>query len=209
MDVERRTPANTAIVLIDYITGFANIFRSQTIEANVNGAVALAKTALGFGAPLIVTSGPEGDPRGGLYPELRSVIGEHPVIHRSGSFDAFDFPGFAQAVEDSGVRHLVLAGLMTDGCVHHTALGALRRDYSVSVVVDATADENPEIHQAALTRLTQLGVVPRSWLSLAAEFQRTYENFDTLPVFMDLLQTQAPKYAMSLATLAPAPQVAP
>jgi hypothetical protein len=43
MDIERRTPGNTAIVLIDYVTGFANLFRSQPVQENVSGAVALAK----------------------------------------------------------------------------------------------------------------------------------------------------------------------
>ena len=45
MDIERRTPGNTAIVLIDYVTGFANLFRSQSVQENVSGAMALAKTA--------------------------------------------------------------------------------------------------------------------------------------------------------------------
>jgi molybdopterin biosynthesis enzyme MoaB len=57
VDIERRTPGNTAIVLIDYVTGFANLFRSQSVQENVSGAVALAKTA--------------------------AVIGDHPVIHRA------------------------------------------------------------------------------------------------------------------------------
>ena len=58
MDIERRTPGNTAIVLIDYVTGFANLFRSQSVQENVSGAVALAKTAVGYGVPLVVSTGP-------------------------------------------------------------------------------------------------------------------------------------------------------
>ena len=90
MDIDRRTPVNTAIVLINYVTGFANLFRSQTVAENVSGAVALAKTAGGYGVPLVVSVGPDHDPRGPLYPEVAAVIADHPVIHRGGSFDAFD-----------------------------------------------------------------------------------------------------------------------
>jgi len=134
--------------------------------------VALAKTAVGYGVPLVVSTGPQNDPRGPLYPEVATVIGDHPVIHRGGSFDAFDFPGFEAAVAETGMRHLVIAGLMTEGCILHTTLGALRRDYGVSLVIDATAGENTAIHDAAVTRLLQLGVVPVSWLSFASELQR-------------------------------------
>lgn len=35
----------------------------------------------------MVTLGPERDPRGGLYPDLQRVLGDHPLIHRNGSFD--------------------------------------------------------------------------------------------------------------------------
>jgi nicotinamidase-related amidase len=57
------------------------------------------------------------------------------------------------------MRHLVIAGLMTEGCILHTTVGALRRDYAVSLVVDATAGENTVIHDAVVTRLLQ-PVVP-------------------------------------------------
>jgi nicotinamidase-related amidase len=201
MDIERRTPHNTAIVLIDYVTGFANLFRSQSVQENVSGAVALAKTAVGYGVPLVVSTGPRNDPRGPLYPEVAAVIGDHPVIHRGGSFDAFDFPGFEAAVAETGMRHLIIAGLMTEGCILHTTLGALRRDYGVSLVIDATAGENTAIHDAAVTRLLQLGVVPVSWLSFASELQRTYDNADTVGIYFDV-QMQAPGFAKNLNTLA-------
>ncbi|GAA3021432.1 isochorismatase family protein [Streptomyces fulvorobeus] len=187
MHIDRRSADNTGIVLIDYVTGFANVFTSQTVSENVNGAVGLAKAALGYEVPLVVTLGPAQDPRGPLYPELSALLGEHPVVHRGGSFDAFDHPGFEAAVAAMDRKHLVLAGLMTEGCIVHTALGALRRDYEVSLVIDATAGETPAIHDAAVTRLVQLGVTPTSWLSLASEFQRTYDDEKSVGVYYDLL----------------------
>lgn len=201
MDIERRTPDNTAIVLIDHVVGFANTLGSQGIRENVDGAVALAKIALGYGVPLVVTLGPERDPRGGLYPELAAALGDHPLIHRNGCFDAFDHQPFEEAVAATGARHLVVAGLATDGCVLHTCLGALRRDYEVSLVLDATASLTQVAHDAAVLRLLQLGVVPTTWLSLAAELQRTYENVDTLPVFREVQGAHAPAVSMLMATV--------
>jgi nicotinamidase-related amidase len=201
VDIERRTPANTAVVLIDHVVGFANTLGSQSVHDNVNGAVALAAAAKGFGIPLVVTLGPEGDPRGGLYPALADALGDHPLIHRGGCFDAFDEPEFEAAVAATGARHLVVAGLTTEGCVLQTALGALRRDLEVSLVLDATASLTQVSHDAAVARLAQLGVVPTSWLSFAAEIQRTYANADTLPVFRGLQEAHVPGISMLMATI--------
>ena len=129
------------------------------------------------------------------------MVGEHPVVHRGLSFDAFDDEGFTSAVAALGRKHLVVAGLMTDGCVMHTVLSALRAGYEVSVIVDATASESAAAHNAALARFTQLGVVPRSWLSLASELQRSYANVDTLRAFREI-QSNSPAYAMLNSTLA-------
>jgi nicotinamidase-related amidase len=201
MDIERRTAGNTAIVLIDYVTGFAPLIRSQTVAENAAGGRALVQTANAFGVPLVVSTGPRHDLRGALYPQIAAVLGEHPVVHRGLSFDAFDDEGFTSAVAAAGRRHLVVAGLMTDGCVMQTVLSALRAEYEVSVVVDATASESAAAHSAALARFTQLGVVPRSWLSLASELQRSYANVGTLTAFREI-QSNSPAYAMLNSTLA-------
>jgi nicotinamidase-related amidase len=200
MDIPVRTAENTAIVLVDYVTGFANLFASQTLAENIQGAVGLAKTALGYGVPLVVTSGPEIDPRGGLYPELAAVIGDHPIVHRGGSFSAFDFPGFEEAVAATGRRHLVLAGLMTEGCILYTGLDALRRGYEVSVVVDATAGATTVIHDAALARLAKYGATPTSWLSLASELQVTYDDYATVGTYLELLMGDR-TFGMNMAAL--------
>lgn len=201
MGLERRTAGNTAIVLIDYVTGFAPMIRSQTVAENAAGGRALVQIANTFDVPLVVSIGPRNDPRGALYPEIAGVLGDHPVVHRRLSFDAFEDEGFASAVAATGRKHLVVAGLMTDGCVMHSVLSALRAGYEVSVVVDATASETAAAHSAALARFTQLGVVPRSWLSLGSELQRSYANVETLTAFREI-QSNSPAYAMLNATLA-------
>jgi hypothetical protein len=187
-------------VLIDYVTGFANLIGSQGILENIAGGRALAQAALTFGVPLLVTVGPRADIRGGLYPEIAEVIDDHPIVYRGGSFDAFDFPGFEEAVVATGRRHLVIAGLTTDGCVLHTSRSALRLGYEVSLVVDASASETLVGHNTAVTFLGMLGALPRTWLSFAAELQRTYENEDTLAAFRQI-QANSPGYGKFTSTM--------
>lgn len=204
MDIPWRTPANTAIVLIDYAVGFANLFRSHTVSDNVNGAVALARTAQIYDVPLIVTHGRDTDGPGPIYPQLAEVLGDHPIVRRGGEFDSFDDPSFVAAVEATGRRHLVLGGLMTEGCVLFTTLGALRRGYTASVVVDASAGQTLEAHDTAVARLTQLDVTPVTWLTQATEFQRGWNNHATVPQYIDLLVNYAPPLGMSILAKQPA-----
>jgi nicotinamidase-related amidase len=202
MDLDKRTPDNTVIVLIDYVTGFANTIGSQTIAENASGAVALAKIAKGYGVPLIVTLGPEGDPRGGLYPALAAVLGDdQPLVHRRGAFDSFDEPEFVEALESTGRKHIVIAGLMSEGCVLHTTLGAIRAGYGATLIVDATGGETQTTHDTAVTRMVMAGVVPATWLSFASELQGTYENLATLDIYRDLQASHSPKYSMLLSTV--------
>ncbi|MCU1479007.1 MAG: isochorismatase hydrolase [Subtercola sp.] len=89
---------------------------------------------------------------------------------------------------------------MSEGCILYTSLEALRPGYSVSIVIDATAGATTPIHDAAMLRLTQLGVTPTSWLSLASELQVNYDNLETVGVYMDVM-TLAPSFAMNVRAL--------
>jgi nicotinamidase-related amidase len=199
MHIERRTPQNTAIVIVDPVSDYAGRFRSHSVEENVNVTVALVKTALGFGLPLVVTAMSADGPGGTLYRRVAEALGDHPVVRRLRCFDAFDDAGFEKVVRETGVKHLVIAGLLTEGSVLQTTLGALRRDYTVSLVLDAGAGESEVQHQAAVARLTKLGVIPVTWLSLATELQRSYQYVETVDAFYDLL-SQSPIFAHTSTT---------
>ncbi|GAB1333444.1 hypothetical protein ACE1SV_00340 [Streptomyces sp. E-15] len=59
-------------------------------------------------------------------------------------------------------------------------------------MVDAVAGETREIHDAAVQRLVQAGVVPVTWLAVASEFQGTYQNLATVQGFMGLVAEHSP-----------------
>lgn len=196
VDLTKLSPENTTIVLIDFSVGFANLFRSHTVSQNIRAAAALAKTANVFNSGLVVTSGPDNGPLGPLYPDLQSALDGQSVVHRAGEFNAFDHPGFAAAVEDTGRKHLAIAGLMTEGCVLFTALEAMRRGYAVSVVADASAGETAESHDVAMRRMIQAGIVPTTWASLATEFQVSWGNLRTMEGYKSLLVGYSPQLGM-------------
>ena len=186
--LERLTPQNTTILMVDYSVGFLNSFRSHTVNDHLGATVALAKVALAFKTGFVVNLGRGQKP----YPQLEWALGDHPIIYRGGEYNALENPDVLKAVEDAGRPRLVIGGISTDGCVIETAFGALRRGYTVGLVADATAGETRETHELAVLRMVQAGVVPLSWLSLATELQYDWSMRDTAQAYFEIISFASP-----------------
>ena len=186
--LERFTPENTTILMVDYSLGFMNMFRSHTINDHLQGTVALAKIGLNFGTGFVVNLGAGQKP----YPQLAEAIGDHEILYRGGEYDALSNPDVLAAIEATGRDRLVIGGISTEGCVIETAFGALRRGYTVGLVGDATAGQTLENHQLAVQRMVQAGVVPLSWLSLATELQYDWSQGDTAQAYFQIIAEASP-----------------
>lgn len=195
MAPEALTPANTTVVLIDFGLGFGNVFRSHPVLEHQNNALLLADLALGFQSGLVVTNGPSHKASGPYYPRLLDLLGDHPIIERGGMFNAFLFDRFKQAVREADRPNVVVAGLVTEGCVLQTVLGGMREGYRMHVNIDASAGATREIHEAAIQRMIQAGVVPVSTFSLAAEFVVDQSVAPGAKTFMELTQKYQPEMA--------------
>jgi nicotinamidase-related amidase len=100
----------------------------------------------GFGLPS--SSCLEGTPSVETVDALAPRPGE-PVFRKRG-YDGFAGTSLDAALRARGVTSLVVTGTMTDICVLATVIGALHRQYRVSVVEDGVATLWPEIQQATL-----------------------------------------------------------
>ncbi|MEJ2854204.1 MULTISPECIES: isochorismatase family protein [unclassified Saccharothrix] len=197
MSLEPLTPENTTVVLVDHAVGFANVLRSHDTATHLNNVVGLAKTAKLYGSGLVVTNGLPTKPSGPLYPQLREVLGDHPVVERGGNFNAFLDDDFAAAVRATGRRRLAIAGVSTEGCVLQTVLGGLREGYDVHLVVDASASITAETHETAVRRMVQAGAVPITWFSLAGEFTVDHRS-PSAPHFQQLMREHVPTMSMGV-----------
>ena len=72
-------------------------------------------------------------------------------------FGAADQPDILAAIEAAGRGTIVIAGMETDVCVAHSAIGLVGRGYRVVVVEDATFSPGP-MHDAGIRRMSGLGV---------------------------------------------------
>ena len=106
---ERLTAENSALLLIDHQVGLFTGVRDIPIAELKHNVVALAKAAKVLGVPTIVTAtSPE--MWGPIIPELTAALPEISIINRT-TVNAFDEPRFAKAVETTGRKKLIIAGV--------------------------------------------------------------------------------------------------
>jgi nicotinamidase-related amidase len=110
--------------------------------------------------------------------------------------NSWEDPEFRAAVEQTGRKNLVIAGLWTEVCVVFPTLDALRAGYRVYVVADAIGGVSRVAHESAMQRMIQAGATPISVLGLACELQRDWGRPDA-----NRLRTIMREYFGKLKTL--------
>lgn len=167
------TPQNAVLALIDYqpeqYAGVGSVGRDELL-AHVT---TLGRIATSFQLPVVLSTVYVKHGMTGTNPELREALPGVPEIDRT-TMNSWEDPDFHAAVEGTGRRKLILAGLWTEVCVAFPALDALREGYEVYVVVDAIGGVSRVAHESALQRMTQAGAIPISVLGLACELQRDW-----------------------------------
>lgn len=157
MGYERWNAGNAALLLIDHQVGTIGWMHSATKSEVMRNTLALAKAAKAVGMKTVLTSSMEDQAQGPLLPELQEILPEEFTtrVKRAGIVDAFDDPNFKAAVEATGKRKLIMAGLLTEVCVVYPALSALIEGYEVQVVADASGSATQTSDALALDRVRQ------------------------------------------------------
>lgn len=174
-DIEKPTsliePGNTVLLLIDYqpLTIFG--VRSHDPQDVIGKVTALAKTAKGFGIPVIMTGAGVDTIGGEFFPEVRALFPNQPIHNRT-SLNAWQTSAVKAAVLATGRPNILMAGLWTEACLTFTALHAREEGRSVLVVADASGGGSLEAHERAMQRMTQVGVVPITTAAVLGELQR-------------------------------------
>jgi nicotinamidase-related amidase len=183
------TPANSALVVIDYQPNQIKTMRSMSSDLLVRNIVTVARLAKTFGLPIVLSTvnvAANGLPP--TIPELKEVLSGDVEIDRT-QINAWEDLEFRRAVEASGRMKLIMTALWTEACLAFASLDALRHGYEVFPVVDAVGGTSPEAHRAGLERIVRAGAQPISWVSLACELQRDWARLETVPDVVDLVLT--------------------
>ena len=170
---------DAVLLLVDHQPQMVFGARSATDpQALINNVVALAKLGKLFEIPTILTSIAAETFGGHLAHQLTDVLPDHDVIDRS-FINAWQDGRIRDAVEATGRRKLIIAGLWTEVCLTLPAHSAKEQGYDVYAVVDASAGSSQAAHDAAIQRLIMNGVTPVSTAQLLSEFQRDWAREDT------------------------------
>jgi nicotinamidase-related amidase len=171
------TPQNAVLALIDYqpeqYAGVTSVAHGELL-AHVT---MLGRVATVFKLPVVLSTVYVKHGMSGTNPELLEALPGVPEIDRT-SMNSWEDPDFREAVERTGRKKLVIAGLWTEVCVAFPTLDALRAGYEVYVVEDAIGGVSRVAHEAAMQRMIQAGAVPISVLGLACELQRDWGRPD-------------------------------
>jgi nicotinamidase-related amidase len=169
------TADDCALVLIDYQTEMVQVIRSETSSDLVElHARLLARTAKAFGVPIVLSTvgvgyGFNGPTVPGLLAELEGI---EPIDRTS--MNAFEDEAFRAAVEATGRKRLIIAGLHTEICLAFATVEALKAGYEVMFVTDAVGGRSEVSHQTSITRLAHAGAVPTTALAVTTELFRDW-----------------------------------
>jgi nicotinamidase-related amidase len=182
------TPANSALVVIDYQPNQINAVKSMDTELLTRNIVSVARLGKAFGLPIVLSTVNAAAGQGHTLPAIRDVLSDHAEIDRT-QINSWEDVEFRKAVEETGRKKLIICALWTEVCLAFPALCALRAGYEVLPVVDAVGGTSVEAHRAGLERIVKAGAQPISWVSLACELQRDWARTKTVPAVVDIVLT--------------------
>jgi nicotinamidase-related amidase len=189
----RKLSKDDAVVLmVDHQAGLISLVQDYTPNEFKNNVLALAAIAKFFKLPTILTTSFDEGPNGPLVPELKEMFPDAPFIHRPGQINAWDNADFVKAIEATGRKQLIIAGVVTDVCVAFPTLSAIEAGYDVFVVTDASGTFDLNTRTAALMRMQQAGAEMMNWFAVACELQVDWRN--DMEGLGNLLSNHIPNY---------------
>ena len=168
---EPLTSDNAALVLVDHQLGLMTGVRDMSPSELKHNVVGLAKAAKALKLPIVVTTTARDSMWGPTFPELVEALPGVQIIDR-GSVNAFDDARTAHAIEATGRKKLIFAGLSLEVCATFPALTAISRGLDAYVPVDACGTFNDTKRQLGIARLMQAGVIVSDYATLMMEIMK-------------------------------------
>src|ERR1700741_4412028 len=190
------TPDNCVVAIApqpQMLFGTSNFDR----QAIINNTVALAKATRVFDVPVVLTTVETKAFSGNLWPQIRAVFPGRTPIERS-SMNSWDDRNFVAAIEKSGRKKIVLAGLWTETCVALPTVQAIHAGYEIYVVEDCCGDVSQLAHDNAMKRVIQAGGKPVTSMSVMLEWQRDWAHKETYDAVMDIVKNHYGAYGIGV-----------
>jgi len=133
--------------------------------------------AKALGVPTVLTTvGAQGsvlvDP---IFKEIQAIFPEITPIDRT-TTHAWSDPKFRAAIDATGRKKLIMAGIVTGTCLSQSVLAALKDGFEVYFVSDCSGDVTTEAHEDAKTLMTQAGAHPITWMNASGQWAPDYTS---------------------------------
>ena len=128
-------------------------------------------------------------PNGPLPAEVIAMHPTAPFIKRNGEVNAWDNADFRAAVEATGKKQVIIAGITTDVCTAFLALSLVDAGYSVFANSDASGTFNAKTASEANDRMRAAGVHVLSLFAVACELMRDWRNTPGAPEMLPFFDT--------------------
>ena len=180
------TPENTALLLIDHQIGTMQLIKNIDVDQAKRMSLALARAAAILGIPTVLTSSQEDRMQGPLLPELADILPDAFAarVKREGIVNAWTDVNFKAAVEATGRKNLIMAGVTTDVCLVFPAIDAVGEGYNVQAVMDASGSPYELSEDMSRRRMQDAGVVLTATNTMIAELAQDWST----PMGQQLIQ---------------------
>src|SRR3989441_12453531 len=169
-------------------------FHRQSV---INNNEILWKAARVFDVPVVLSTVESKAFSGNMWPQILAIFPGRSPIERS-SMNSWDDKNFVAAVQKTGRKKIVLAGLWTETCVALPTVQAISDGYEVYVAEDCCGDVSQLNHDNAMKRVIQAGAKPVTGLSTMLEWQRDWAARDTYDAIMDIVKQHFGAYGMGV-----------
>src|SRR2546426_11622201 len=147
-----------------------------------HNVVGLAKAAKLLNLPIIATTTARDSMWGPTFPELVEALPGVEIIDRA-TVNAFDDARVVRAIEATGRKKLMFAGVSLEICAAFPAITAVGKGMDAYVAVDACGTFSQAKREVGLLRMLQAGVIITDYASLMVEILKDNSRPDAGAIY--------------------------
>ncbi|KAJ4398059.1 hypothetical protein N0V91_010463 [Didymella pomorum] len=193
---ERIDKNNSLLLILDLQVGLYQLARDWDPTLYKENIMAHAELGKLFDLPVILTTSADTGPNGPLPKEMIEMYPNAPLIRRQGEVNAWDNPEFRAAVEASGKKQIIVAGIVTDVCTAFLALSLRAEGYSVFANIEGSGTTTQLIRDTANSRMERAGVQLVSLFSIVCDLMRDWRASPGAAEVLPYLDKYLPVYGM-------------
>ncbi|CAG8974682.1 hypothetical protein HYALB_00006417 [Hymenoscyphus albidus] len=192
---ERLNKSDAALLIVDHQIGLLSIVGD--VEPTKFRNAIFAHAALGplFGLPVVITSSADTGANGMVPAEILQSNPNATIVKRAGEVNSWDSPEFRAAVEATGKRQMIIAGVTTDICTTFLALSLREAGYSVWANTEASGTFDKSLSDNANRRMESAGVHLMGLFALISDLMRDWRSTPGAVEVLPFVDRYIPAYS--------------